>query len=45
VAPLLANLGLKVSSVIRYNSWPPVRDGVQLKTTDRFLSTAITYSF
>jgi len=45
VAPLIANLGLKVSSVLRYNSRPPVRDGVTLKTTDRFFSTAITYSF
>jgi putative salt-induced outer membrane protein len=45
VAPLIANLGLKVSSVIRYNSQPPTRDGVRLKTTDRFLSSGITYSF
>ena len=45
VAPLIANLGLKISSVVRYNSQPPTRDGVQLKTTDRFFSTGITYSF
>ncbi len=45
VAPLIANLGLKVSSIIRYNSQPPFHDDVRLKTTDRFISTSITYSF
>ena len=45
VAPLIANLGLKVGYVVRYNSQPPVRDNVALKNTDRFLSSSITYSF
>jgi len=45
VAPLIANLGLKVSNVVRYNSQPPIKDGQKLKTTDRFFSTALTYSF
>ena len=45
VAPLIANFGLKLSSVLRYNAWPPVRDGVQLKKIDRFFSSSLTYSF
>lgn len=45
VAPLIANLGVKLSNVVRYNSQPPMRNGVKLKTTDRFFSAGITYSF
>jgi putative salt-induced outer membrane protein len=45
VAPLIKNLGVKVGYVIRYNSQPPVRNTVQLKATDTYLSSGITYSF
>ena len=45
VAPLVANLGLKVGYIIRYNSQPPVSSNVALKKTDTFFSTGITYSF
>ena len=34
VAPLSKSLGIKVGYVIRYNAQPPVRNNVQLKTTD-----------
>lgn len=45
VAPLIKNLGLKVGYVIRYNSEPPIRNEIMLKTTDTFFSSGITYSF
>lgn len=45
VAPLIKNLGVKIGYVIRYNSEPPVRDNITLKTTDTFFSSGITYSF
>ncbi len=45
VAPLAKSLGIKVSYVIRYNAQPPVRDLVQLKKTDTFFSSGLTYSF
>lgn len=45
VAPLIKNLGLKVGYVIRYNSEPPTRNEMVLKTTDTFFSSGITYSF
>jgi len=45
VAPLTTNLGIKLGYVIRFNSAPPVQDGVRLGKTDTFLSSALTYSF
>ena len=45
VAPISKNVGLKVGYVIRYNSEPPVRNSVQLKTTDTFFSSGVTLSF
>lgn len=44
-SPLVKRLGMKVTYVIRYNAQPPVRDSMQLKTTDTFFSSAVTYSF
>lgn len=45
VAPLAKSLGIKLSYVIRYNAQPPVRDQVQLKNTDTFFTSGLTYSF
>ncbi|MCE2900754.1 MAG: YdiY family protein [Gemmatimonas sp.] len=45
VAPLSKQLGLKFGYVIRYNSAPPVRNGVTLKNTDTFFSSGITFSY
>ena len=45
VAPLIKDLGVKVGYVVRYNSQPPVRNNVTLKTTDTYFSSGITYSF
>ena len=45
VAPLMKTLGIKVGYVVRFNSAPPVRNGVALKKTDTYLSSGITYSF
>ena len=45
VAPLSKSLGIKVGYVIRYNAQPPVRNTIQLKKTDTFLSSGLTYSF
>jgi putative salt-induced outer membrane protein len=45
VAPLTASLGLKVGYVVRFNAAPPVRAGRQLRKTDTFLSSGLTYSF
>ncbi len=45
VAPITKALGLKAGYVIRYNAQPPVRSGKQLKNTDTFFSTGLTYSF
>ena len=45
VAPLIKNLGVKVGYVVRYNSEPPMRAAVRLKTTDTYFSSGITYSF
>ncbi len=45
VAPLSKNLGIKVGYVIRYNAQPPIRDEIQLKKTDTFFSSGLTYSF
>lgn len=45
VAPLSKRLSVKLSYVVRYNSTPPVRNGVELKTTDTFFSSGITVSY
>ncbi len=45
VAPITKNVGLKVGYVIRFNSQPPVRSNVQLRTTDTFFSSGVTLSF
>lgn len=45
VAPLSKNIGLKVGYVIRYNSEPPIRNDVQLRTTDTFFSSGLTLTF
>lgn len=45
VAPLSKKLGLKFGYVIRYNSAPPTRNGTQLKTTDTFFSSGLTFAF
>lgn len=45
VAPLSKNVGLKVGYVIRYNSEPPVRNSIQLRTTDTFFSSGLTLTF
>jgi len=45
VAPISKKIGLKVGYVIRYNSEPPVRNRVQLRTTDTFFSSGLTLSF
>lgn len=45
VAPLSKRVGLKVGYVIRYNSEPPVRNSIQLRTTDTFFSSGLTLTF
>ncbi|MEN9507793.1 MAG: hypothetical protein RLZZ621_356 [Gemmatimonadota bacterium] len=45
VAPLSKSVGLKMGYVIRYNSEPPVRNQVQLRTTDTFFSSGLTVTF
>lgn len=45
VAPLSKSVGLKMGYVIRYNSDPPVRNRVQLRTTDTFFSSGLTVTF
>jgi putative salt-induced outer membrane protein len=45
VAPLSKRLAVKLGYVIRYNSTPPVREGVALKNTDTFFSSGITFSY
>ncbi len=45
VAPLSKRLALKFGYLVRYNSAPPVKSGVQLKTTDTFFSSGITFSY
>lgn len=44
-SPLVKRLGIKITYVVRYNSQPPVRDSMQLKRTDTFFSSGVTYSF
>lgn len=45
VAPLSRSLGLKVGYIVRYNSEPPVRNNVPLRTTDTFFSSGLTLTF
>lgn len=45
VAPISKKVGLKIGYVIRYNSEPPVRNNVQLRTTDTFFSSGLTLTF
>ncbi|MCA0374467.1 MAG: DUF481 domain-containing protein [Gemmatimonadetes bacterium] len=45
VAPLSKQIGLKIGYVIRYNSEPPIRNSVQLRTTDTFFSSGLTLTF
>lgn len=45
VAPLSKRLGLKFGYVVRYNSTPPVRDGLALKKMDTFFSSGVTFSY
>lgn len=45
VAPLSKNVGLKVGDVVRYNSEPPIRNNVQLRTLDTFFSSGLTLAF
>lgn len=45
VAPLSKSVGLKIGYVIRYNSDPPVRNRIQLRTTDTFFSSGLTLTF
>jgi putative salt-induced outer membrane protein len=45
VAPISRNVGLKVGYVIRFNSEPPIRNNVQLRTTDTFFSSGLTLTF
>jgi putative salt-induced outer membrane protein len=45
VAPLSKSVGLKVGYVIRYNSEPPIRNNIPLKTTDTFFSSGLTVTF
>lgn len=44
-APVVKRLGIKITYVVRYNTQPPVRDSIRLKTTDTFFSSGVTYSF
>lgn len=45
VAPLSKSVGLKVGYVIRYNSEPPIRNNVALRSTDTFFSSGLTLTF
>lgn len=45
VAPLSKRVGIKMGYVIRYNSEPPVRNSIQLRTTDTFFSSGLTLTF
>lgn len=45
VAPISKRLSVKLSYVVRYNSTPPVRNGVSLKTTDTFFSSGLTLAY
>jgi putative salt-induced outer membrane protein len=45
VAPISKSVGLKIGYVVRFNSEPPVRNSVQLRTTDTFFSSGLTLTF
>ncbi len=45
VAPISKSIALKVGYVIRYNSDPPIRNEMQLRATDTFFSSGLTFSF
>jgi putative salt-induced outer membrane protein len=45
VAPISTNIGLKIGYVIRYNGLPPIQNNRQLKKTDTFLSSGLTFSY
>ncbi len=45
VAPISKSVGLKIGYVIRYNSDPPIRNSLQLRTTDTFFSSGVTLTF
>lgn len=45
VAPLSRRIGVRVGYVIRYNSEPPIRKNVQLRSTDTYFSSGITLTF
>ncbi|MBL0937823.1 MAG: DUF481 domain-containing protein [Gemmatimonadaceae bacterium] len=45
VAPITKSVGLKIGYIIRYNSEPPIRNSVQLRTTDTFFSSGLTLTF
>lgn len=45
VAPLSKRLGIKMGYVVRYNSTPPIKNNVPLKTTDVFFSSGLTFAW
>ncbi|AMW06071.1 DUF481 domain-containing protein [Gemmatimonas phototrophica] len=45
VAPISKRIAVKLGYVIRYNSTPPVRAGIALKSTDTFFSSGLTFSY
>lgn len=45
VAPISKNVGIKIGYVVRYNSEPPVRNDLLLRTTDTFFSSGLTLTF
>ncbi|HEY0930894.1 MAG TPA: DUF481 domain-containing protein [Gemmatimonas sp.] len=45
VAPISRNVGVKIGYVVRYNSEPPIRNDVPLRTTDMFFSSGLTLTF
>lgn len=45
VAPLSRRLGIRVGYVVRYNSEPPIRNEVQLRSIDTYFSSGLTLTF
>jgi len=45
VAPFSKHLALRMGYIVRYNAQPPLRNDVELKKTDTFFSSGLTYSF
>lgn len=45
VAPITKSVGLKIGYIVRYNSDPPIRNNLQLRTTDTFFSSGLTLTF